>query len=657
VDLRSDTESVPAATTGPRPRRRRVASALVLSAVVASFVLPVTLTAAFAELAQPTTDAQADLETDPVDHPADAADDPVIWVNEADPSKFAVIGTDRAGALEVFDEKGTRIQHIPDGTPNNVDLRKDFLLGGTRIVLVGAADGNGSGGAGELRFYRLDPATRQLTNVTKNGHITLGVRSYGFCMYHSPVSGRFYAFGEDKGDGRVEQVELFDDGGLVNGITVRHLAVGGMTEGCVADDGLARFYISEESTGVWKYGAEPGDSVTDRYLVDATGKGGGNITTPEGLTIVYQPNGTGYLIASSQAVDTYNVYRREGNNEPVRHFHVIDGPTADGCTHTDGIDAVAANLGPSFPQGLFVCQDDQNTLPGTVGHDTFKYVRLEKIVALAPASGGPGPQEPGTNPGTNPGTGGTGTAATGYWMVGTKGNVYGFGEARAMGDAPVGSHNAVDLEPTPARDGYWVVDDVGSVYAFGGAGHLGSVDATGLAAGEKVTSLSATRSGAGYWIFTTRGRVIPFGDAPFLGDMSRTTLNGPVLDSIPTPSGNGYYMVGSDGGIFSFGDAVFFGSMGGKPLNKPVQSLVPDADANGYWLVASDGGIFAFDANFRGSMGGSRLNRPVTGMVRFGDGYLMVGEDGGIFNFSDQPFLGSLGASPPPNPIASVASF
>jgi ribosomal protein L24E len=133
-------------------------------------------------------------------------------------------------------------------------------------------------------------------------------------------------------------------------------------------------------------------------------------------------------------------------------------------------------------------------------------------------------------------------------------------------------------------------------------------------------------------------------------------LNGPVLDSIPTPSGNGYYLVASDGGIFTFGDAEFRGSMGGIPLNAPVQSLVPDADGDGYWLVASDGGIFSFASAFHGSMGGVRLNGPITGMVRFGDGYLMVGTDGGIFTFTDKPFHGSLGASPPASPIVSVAA-
>ena len=273
---------------------------------------------------------------------------------------------------------------------------------------------------------------------------------------------------------------------------------------------------------------------------------------------------------------------------------------------------------------------------------------------------------PGNPPGSPaPGPPGPGAISphlvrSGYWVVDAGGRVTGFGEATHLGDA--GPHlgkgeKAVDLEPTPSRRGYWIVDEAGRVFSFGDARFLGGLDGGVLARGEAVTSMSATRSGAGYWLFTTRGRVVPFGDARHHGDMSKVALNGPVLDSIPTPTGLGYYMVAADGGIFSFGDARFAGSMGGVRLNAPVQSLVPDPDRGGYWLVASDGGVFAFDAPFRGSMGNVRLNKPVTGMVPYGNGYLMVGEDGGIFNFSDQPFLGSLGARPPSRPIVAVAGL
>ncbi|MEW6472214.1 MAG: hypothetical protein AB1679_08080 [Actinomycetota bacterium] len=274
---------------------------------------------------------------------------------------------------------------------------------------------------------------------------------------------------------------------------------------------------------------------------------------------------------------------------------------------------------------------------------------------LPPGGGGPGGVTP---PG--PVSPSATAAASGYWMVDDRGRVTNFGEAAHFGNIPGDGGArpvAVDLEPTPSRRGYWIVDDEGRVYGFGDARYLGGVAGGSLARGEKVTSMSTTPTAAGYWLFTTRGRALPFGDARHYGDMAKVALNGPVLDSIPTPSGKGYYMVASDGGIFCFGDARFAGSMGWTRLNAPVQSLVPDPDQGGYWLVASDGGVFAFDAPFRGSLGNVRLNKPVTGMVPYGNGYLMVGEDGGIFNFSDRPFLGSLGARPPNRPIVSVAGF
>jgi sugar lactone lactonase YvrE len=249
--------------------------------------------------------------------------------------------------------------------------------------------------------------------------------------------------------------------------------------------------------------------------------------------------------------------------------------------------------------------------------------------------------------------------ASGYWMLGSRGDVYAFGAVLHWGNAGTLPQSvfAVDLEPTPTGAGYWVLLSDGNVRALGDARALGGVASSRMSTGERVASISATPTGAGYWVFTDRGRAIAVGDAKFLGDVSSLTLNGPVLDSVATPSGRGYYMVASDGGIFSFGDARFYGSTGDRRLNAPVKALVPAATGNGYWLVASDGGVFAFSAPFRGSMGGTPLNRPISGMVRYGDGYLMVGADGGIFNFSSLPFAGSLGANPPASPVVAVAAL
>ena len=283
--------------------------------------------------------------------------------------------------------------------------------------------------------------------------------------------------------------------------------------------------------------------------------------------------------------------------------------------------------------------------------DTFNN-RVRVIYSVSAAGAGTAGADPWTPPAPR---------RSGYWMLGSDGRVYPFGDATTLGDPsaalPAGAE-AVTIEPTPSYDGYWILDSRGHVFTFGDATAYGNVPSSALGAGETVMSVSATPTGKGYWLFTSHGRVFPFGDATFLGDMAGVALNGPVLHSTATPSGHGYYMVASDGGVFTFGDARFFGSMGATPLNAPVQGLVPSTGGAGYWLVASDGGIFAFgDAPFRGSMGDTLLNKPVVGMVRFGAGYLMVAADGGIFNFSDRPFSGSLGDRPPSRPVVAVATL
>jgi len=191
--------------------------------------------------------------------------------------------------------------------------------------------------------------------------------------------------------GVIAQMALSDSDadGLVEGTIVRQWDVGTEVEGCVADDELGDLYISEEDVAIWKYGAEPADPTTtaSRTAVDTTVATGGHILPDaEGLTIVYQPGGTGYVLASSQAasdtLNSYLVYERQGNNAFVRSFRVVDG-IVDGCARTDGIDALAADLGPGFPNGMFICQDNTNTLPGNSGNQNFKLIPLERVVGLS----------------------------------------------------------------------------------------------------------------------------------------------------------------------------------------------------------------------------------------------------------------------------------
>ncbi|MCZ7526466.1 MAG: hypothetical protein M5U14_08890 [Acidimicrobiia bacterium] len=115
-------------------------------------------------------------------------------------------------------------------------------------------------------------------------------------------------------------------------------------------------------------------------------------------------------------------------------------------------------------------------------------------------------------------------------------------------------------------------------------------------------------------------------------------------------------MVANDGGIFAFGDARFRGSMGGIPLNAPVQALVPTPHRQRLLARRLRRRRLRLRRRHLPRLHGRHpLNRPVVGMVHFDAGYLMVASDGGIFNFSDHPFHGSLGNTPPLWPITSAA--
>jgi 3-phytase len=314
--------------------------------------------------------AQAAVETEPVPHSGDAADDPAIWVHPSDPAQSTIIGTDKQGGLAVYDLAGKQLQYLADGDINNVDVRAGFPLGGQPVALVTASDRTDK----SILIYRVNPATRQLEPVAARKIITVG--GYGACMYHSSISGKYYYFVNSE-RGEVEQWELFDNGaGAVDATRVRSFGVGSQTEGCVADDQLGHFYIGEETAGIWKYGAEPsaGDA---RTSVDTTGAGGHLVADVEGLAIYHGRGGSGYLIASSQGSSSFVLYRREGDNAYVATFTIAAGDAIDAVSETDGIDVTSADLGPAFPQGVFVAQDGKNDQ----GNQNFKLVPWRAITA------------------------------------------------------------------------------------------------------------------------------------------------------------------------------------------------------------------------------------------------------------------------------------
>ena len=319
---------------------------------------------------------KAAVETDPVRHNGDSADDPAIWVHPFEPALSVVIGDDKNGGLGVWGLDGRELQFLDaDKALNNVDLRYGFPLKGAwsggeaheAVDLVGVGNETDR----SIRFYKMNPKTRRLEPA---GDVpTPGAEPYGSCMYRSGKTGRYHYFVGMK-SGVLEQWELRDGGeGRVAARKVRSTRVGSQLEGCVADDLLGFLYVGEESTGIWRYGAEP-EAGDVRVQVDLCGKGGQLTADVEGLAIYDAGEGAGYLLASSQGNDSFVIYDRVPPHGYAGTFRVVDGPV-DGVSDTDGIEVTSAPLGPAFPRGLFVAQDGRNPK----ANQNYKLVPWERI--------------------------------------------------------------------------------------------------------------------------------------------------------------------------------------------------------------------------------------------------------------------------------------
>jgi hypothetical protein len=235
----------------------------------------------------------------------------------------------------------------------------------------------------------------------------------------------------------------------------------------------------------------------------------------------------------------------------------------------------------------------------------------------------------------------------GYYMYQSNGRVSGFGNdsyLSYLGSLATTQLNGpvLDMAVTPDGGGYWMVGSDGGIFAFGDAQFYGSTGAMTL--NKPIVGMTPTADGKGYWLVASDGGIFAFGDARFYGSMGGQPLNKPIVGIAATPDGGGYWEVASDGGIFAFGDAAFYGSTGAMTLNKPIVGIATTANGKGYWLVASDGGIFAYgNAAFYGSTGSMTLNKPIVGLVPTVDdeGYWFVASDGGVFAYGDAPFYGS----------------
>ncbi|MEU6645375.1 phytase [Saccharomonospora sp. NPDC046836] len=359
-----------------------------------------------------------------------SADDPAIWRNPRNPDRSLVVATAKEGGLRVYDLDAREVQSIPaapapgpDDAPgriNNVDIVGDYAVVSDR-------------GFDTLRIYRIDPnrASGPLKEVTdpaaaprifsaNQAEVNAETTAYGLAAWRDRASGRIFAAATQAGRATLALLELTPTrSGNVGYAKVRTLQLpsefplpGGTTwtpcedpgeepqaEGMVADPAAGVLYVGQEDVGVWRlktdftgrpklidkvhdFGvAYTQDPETGECTFGADPGYGGKVLTAdvEGLTIMYQRNGQGYLLVSSQGDNTFAVYGRH-DNKYKGGFRVAPGSVIDGAEDCDGAAVLNEPLGDRYPNGLLVVHDgyDDPQVDGREGSN-YKFLDLREV--------------------------------------------------------------------------------------------------------------------------------------------------------------------------------------------------------------------------------------------------------------------------------------
>lgn len=292
------------------------------------------------------------LQTRRVAGSGDVADMAIIWLHPTDRTLSLILAGSKepnVGGLHVWEMDGdTELQFLQVGAVNSIDVRYNFPLGEALVDLVALSNRTTQ----TVQFYVVNPTTRTLTSA--GSHAIDSDDIYGFCLAHDISEDRWYSIPNTE-DGIVEQWELDGSTGTIQATKVRTISVGSQTEGAVADDEAGWLFVGEEDVAIWRYGLDPstGSSRTQIDHVSST-----DIAADiEGLAIYYEPDGAGYLIASSQGNSRFAVYERQSPHDYLGWFEIGSGSGIDAVQDTDGISVTNRDTSEQFPLGLFIVHD------------------------------------------------------------------------------------------------------------------------------------------------------------------------------------------------------------------------------------------------------------------------------------------------------------
>lgn len=378
-------------------------------------------------------------------------------------------------------------------------------------------------------------------------------------------------------------------------------------------------------------------------------------------------------VPGTQPINGINLQPYGGNY--VVYAHVMVGGTwqGSGADPFMGLPYVR-KLGVGWERAVTIDLGGPNPLTPLVGWNAGK-VRLT-FGHLAKIGGGPAFYKCGvrdinvgmfTNTVTAPNryiediSRGHNDSTKGYWLCGSDGGVFTFGDLKFYGSEGGKRLNGriTSMASGPGTGkGYRLVAEDGGVFCFGDCRFKGSIPGLindgvigPLAAFEQATEIANGNAGSnGYYVMLNSGSIYAFGSANYhgnhvldLGDPN--PLYGAVAMATCPGGPDGYYTVDTTGKVMAHGAVSHHGNVTGLAGGQLCTGIDATSDGTGYWVCTNAGNVFAFgSAVHHGDAGALTLAGYVTAITRThtDNGYWLVGIDGGVFAYGDAPFLGSL---------------
>ncbi|WP_292892215.1 phytase [Nonlabens sp.] len=285
-------------------------------------------------------------------------DDPAIWVNQQNPEKSMVFGTDKDpnnGGVYAFDLKGRIISEkslTGLSYPNNVAIAYDFKINDstlTDIMMFTEREKN------QIRLFSV-PDMKALDNggfpVFTYETDSDNRRPMGIALYKDQLSNKMYAIVSRKVGPKLNylaQYHIVANNSIIQANLVRkfgHFSGKKEIEAIAVDQELGFVYYADEMNCIRKYYASP-----EKGDVELSCFGGDYFERDiEGIAIVKQQDHSGYLVVSNQQAQSFSVFDRK-TNDFIKELNL-------GTRGTDGCDATSAALGTEFPNGLLVSMNN-----------------------------------------------------------------------------------------------------------------------------------------------------------------------------------------------------------------------------------------------------------------------------------------------------------